>query len=75
MRGVRGRGGFWADHLVIREISRRQQSVKEDGSTLVRGRLTADKGESQYNNTTEPLGDQVNFIMTTKILRKSPRPR
>ena len=51
MQGVRGRGGFWADHLVIREISRRQQSVKGDGSILVRGRLTANKGESQYNNT------------------------
>ena len=56
MRGVRGRGGFWADRLVIREISRRQQSVKGDGSILVRGGLTANKGESQYNNTTEPLG-------------------
>ena len=61
MQGVRGRGGFWADHLVIREISRRQQSVKGDGSILVRGRLTANKGESQYNYTTEPLGGSGKF--------------
>ena len=61
MRGVWGRGGFWVDHLVIKEINRRQQSVKGDGSILVRGRLTANKGESQYNDTTEPLGESGKF--------------
>lgn len=61
MRGVWGRGGFWVDHLVIKENSRRQQSVKGDGSILVRGRLTANKGESQYNDTTEPLGESGKF--------------